>query len=74
MGNYKYLDYGERSFEKENFEFTHKGKVYIRHSESSIKRLVKDLGLSDVYITRDEGWWNVYQHLTQEWMYTPRYY
>lgn len=73
MGNYKYLEFGQIRRDKENFEFVYKGKVYVRHSESNIRKLVKELGIRSVCITRDEDFWVVWQDLTQEWLYTPRY-
>ncbi|MCH7826408.1 MAG: hypothetical protein IIC75_00305 [Bacteroidetes bacterium] len=74
MGNYKYMDFGQIRSDKENFEFVYKGNEYVRHSESSIRKLVKDLGIRSVYITRDDDCWVINQHLTQEWIFTPRYY
>ena len=74
MENYKYLEFGQIRSDKENFEFVYKGKVYVRHSESSIRRLVKDLGIRSIYITRDEDCWVANQFLVQGWEFTPRYY
>ena len=74
METYRGFKLGELSKDKENFEFTHHNLVFVRHSEYAITKLVKEMGLSWVYITRDQDYWVVAQNITQEWIYTPRYY
>jgi len=76
IGQYytKDIKFGKERSDKENFVFVHNNYFFVRHSEYAIKKLVKELGLTSIYITRDKDWWSVYQHLTQEWVYTPRYH
>ena len=74
MEKYRGIKLGEFSNEKENFCFSlQTGELFVRHSESSIRRLVKDLGLLGTVIRRDKYYWSVGQHLTQTWSFTPRY-
>lgn len=73
---------GDYSESRENFTFNYMpdmGKnrgstiLVIRHSEHSIKKAVKEIGLTSVHICRDKDYWTVRDILTQEWVYCPRY-
>jgi hypothetical protein len=52
------------------------GKIKFLGSNSihSLKREIKDRGISSAWITNDKDYWTVRGRFVYEWHYVPRYY